>query len=665
MRHHSALASFLVLLALASAACAQAARTPVFRDPPRLAITAEELAAVKAAADFAAKRDAMAKSAEELLAKPPVLPEGYAEWSFYYACPDDGTDLNAISLTEHECGKCKKRYTDDRTVAAYRAWLHYALERATETFGWAYAYTGDDRFAAGAQRILLKLADDYKSYPDRRDRWGRTGMMARLGGRRFVQSLDEAVGTVRLAKGYDLTRTSKVWTDAQRKHVEEDFFRATGDTLLRFNQDINNHQTWYNAGLMCIASVLGDAAMVERVLTMKGGFDDQLARSVGEDGLWYEGTIAYHNYALQAMVEIADAGRRMGLPLHEAPKFRLMIEGPARAAYPDGRFPAINDSDPASVDVFRWAYDWAAKVYNEPDFATKTGVVPTKSDVLEESGLAILRQGEGKEAVCAMMDFGPHGGGHGHFDKLGIMLFANGREWLLDPGRLTYSHKEYKTWVKETAAHNTVALGGRSQAATTGKLVWVREGDAPERWTACAAESDKAYDGALLRRCLLLTPTMLVDVFDVSTPEVTQIDWLAHALSENVTIEGDPLTLTPASPGNENGYQHFTEGMSLVAQGNTTWSFKAGNARLTVHLHHDQPETLFTAKGIGYHTSQLVPTLIRRREAKQTRFVTVYDLSGKGDAVRRVREGEGGAIVIDTPGGPRSVSFTPGGVSVR
>ena len=50
-----------------------------------------------------------------------------------------------------------------------------------------------------------------------------------------------------------------------------------------FNQDINNHQTWYNAGLMAIGSVLGDAKLVDKVLHMRGGYYFQLEHSLGDE----------------------------------------------------------------------------------------------------------------------------------------------------------------------------------------------------------------------------------------------------------------------------------------------------------------------------------------------------------------------------------------------
>ena len=498
-----------------------------------------------------------------------------------------------------------------------------------------------------------------------------------------MQSLDEAVGIISLAKGYDLTRNSPAWTDDEKKLVENDLFRLTASTLLTFNQDINNHQTWYNAGLMAIASVLGDAEMVEKVLTMRGGFHDQLERSIGADGLWYEGSMAYHGYALQAMREIVDAGRRMGLPLQNEPKFRAMIEGPLRATYPNGVFPAINDSDPISISIFNDAFEWAWKTYREPIFAQAAAwknpaklaellgpdaksqwPLSAHSENLSGAGLAILRQGEGEATTNIFLDYGQHGGdngGHGHFDKLNITLFANGREWLLDPGRLSYSHKEYKTWVKQSAAHNTVTLGGASQQATTGKLLFLQQG---KNFSACATQSDGAYPGSMLTRHLFLTDKMLVDVYDVVADKETQIDWFAHSIAPVLQRIDAKTEGAEATPGTENGYQHLTNALSWQTDGNTQWDFvsDADNPaapRLRLWLAGKTPEEVFTAVGIGYNTGQKAPTLIRRRNAKTTRFVTVYDLSGDAKYVWGVRAEK--SIKVATSDGDWNIEFNKKG----
>ncbi|QDU96657.1 heparinase II/III domain-containing protein [Lignipirellula cremea] len=673
----------MAALCLLLAAFEGRAAEPVFPPHPRLATSAEEWRADQAADDFAARRDASVKAAASLLAQPLPLPEGFGSWVFYYACPDDGADLRMLSLTEHECPRCKKKYGDPRTNAAYRCLMHHQLEHGALKLAWAYAYSGDDRYAVEVRRILLHLADEYATYPARQDRWGRTGWFAPLGGRRYVQSLDEAVGVIRLAKAYDLTCNAKAWSADDREKVERDFFRATAKTLLAFNQGINNHQTWYNAGLMAIASVLADAEMVEQVLTMRGGFRDQLQRSLGDDGLWYEGAMAYQNYALQAMVEIVDAGRRMGLPLQDEPRFKALLLSSLKVAYPNGQYPAINDSDPLHFRSFNWSYEWAFRTYGDPAFAQAAAwgnpaklkallgpqaepewPLETASIDLANVGLAVLRAGKGAEQTCVFFDYGRHGEGHGHYDKLNITLFANGREWLLDPGRIGYSFKEYKSWVKHTVAHNTVVIDESNQWATTGKLRWLQTGD---DWSACSGECDTAWLGVHLQRSLWLSPQLLIEVFEVQAGRDLQMDWLAHAVTEPVASVQERTSAAVDRVGKGPGYKHLTETLQWDVQGDSQWDFPAGKQRLRIWLPAAAEEEVYTGIGVGSRADQKAPFLLRRRQGKTARFVTVYDLGGDGKGVTRVQATNGKEPTIRVVGsqGTRSVVFTADGVRVE
>ena len=661
---------------------------PKFPEPPRLITTRKKLAQTKQQPDFAQIKRRTTRRADRLLESPPVIPDGYAGWTFDYACDEHGRKLKPLSKTKHQCRVCDKVYTDAQTVSAYRGRLHGRLNNAAERLAWAYLYSGDDRYAAGVRRILVALADEYPDYPLRRDRWGRTGLLAPLGGRRYVQSLSEAVAVISLAKAYDATRRSDAWTDAQREHVEQHLFRLTVITLTMFNQGVNNHQTWYNAGLMALASVLEDADLVRRVLTGYGGYYDQLDRSIGEDGFWYEGTVGYHRYALSAMRHIVTTGRRMGLPLHEDDRLRRMILVPLDIAYPDGSFPVINDADPGNLAKFDSHFQWGWQLYNEPIFAqayargdakklrTLIGEdaqvrwpLRTGSRVLRDAGLVRLQIGEGQGATCAFLDFGPHGGFHGHFDKLNLMLYANGREWLLDPGRLGYSVPQYKSWAKHTAAHNTVTIDGRNQQPHVGELLWFREDDtSPKRWAACALQSKHAYEGVTLRRYVWLSDDIMLDVFTVKADKVRQIDWLAHTTADaltpirNVTEMDD----APESLGAHDGYPHLTSVRRFTRKdpsAPTTWRF--GDAPSLMAWTLDPPDTqYFTSRGIGYTLDQRPSTLLRRRRAKHARFVTAYDLSGRGDVIESVGL-KGGAVLIDRAGGQWRVGLRKGGPVAR
>jgi hypothetical protein len=58
------------------------------------------------------------------------------------------------------------------------------------------------------------------------------------------------------------------------------------------------------------------------------------------------------------------------------------------------------------------------------------------SEVLPNAGVATLRV-RGSDHTLALK-FGPHGGGHGHFDKLTFISYANGKHLAVDPGTQAY-----------------------------------------------------------------------------------------------------------------------------------------------------------------------------------------------------------------------------------
>jgi len=75
----------------------------------------------------------------------------------------------------------------------------------------------------------------------------------------------------------------------------------------------------------------------------------------------------------------------------------------------------------------------------------------------------------------------------------------------------------------------------------------------------------------------------------------------------------------------------------------------------------DAGEELFAATGIGYTLNQVVPCLVRRRQAAATRFVTAYDWSGSGQALAVTTDG----VEFATAAGSWQVAFTPDAVRVR
>jgi hypothetical protein len=616
---------WLALLLLLTAGCVSAEAPIAFGPRPRLAYTRAELDAWLADPARQAQRERHLAQADKLVERGLVVPEGEGQWIFYYACQDDEATLKPESATRHLCPKCGKAYTDERTVAAYRTKLYYQLDHELYHLAVAYALTGHEKYAEAVRSAFLKLTAAYPRL-ERHDRWGRRGILAVVGGRRYAQHLDEAVSAIELAKAYDLVAEAPVWKQGESEQVAQQFLGAMVREIRGLQwaiEAINNHQTWFNAAYANVGVAIGDAELVRAAFQGKPGLLWQLDHSVTADGLWYEGTMAYHFYALSAIQETLDAGRRVGIDLAANARLQSLWRGPLAFTYPNGEFPVLNDSDPGNLNSRKGHYEYARRYFGDESFALDGTPRPQASADLPGIGVVALRRGTGDAATCAFLDYGMHGGHHGHPDKLNFTLYALGHELLVDPGRISYSVPEYQTWCRTTVAHNTVVVGRQDQQPTTGRLLQFSE---TADYAAAIATSDGAYPGATLTRALLLGDGWLLDVFRVTTVAPTTLDWVVHPRGK-LDLEGTPAAA--AALGSGPGYQHLT---AVRSQAQATRFVFTQPTRGALVLTTWPALSAWTGQGIGYRLTDAVPFVLRRAEGSEAVFVALYDLSGSGTA---------------------------------
>ena len=89
------------------------------------------------------------------------------------------------------------------------------------------------------------------------------------------------------------------------------------------------------------------------------------------------------------------------------------------------------------------------------------------SALLEGQGIAVFRRDKGKG--YAALDYGHHGGGHGHPDRLNLLLAQGARRILDDMGTGSYVDPSLH-WYRSTLAHNAPLVNGHSQPRTSGTL---------------------------------------------------------------------------------------------------------------------------------------------------------------------------------------------------
>ena len=633
-----------------------------FAAHPSLLVDATGLAVIKerVATDDWAKRwyDGLLRSADASLSATFTVPERGAGWEHDYACPEHAAPLMPVSPTAHRCPVDGHVFSGDPYDAAYLTRIHHANSSAVETLGLAYALTGRIEFARRTREILVAYGT---KYPEWALHGRRPGPVPRDGARMFAQTLDESIAMLSFLAGYDLTCDSGAYSASDREVIEEKWIRASIRTIQRPAPGPSNWHTWHNAFFLWAGYVLGDDALVDNTLNGPWGVYDQLNRSVDGDGFWYEGAISYHFYALGALVKSAEAAYHNGENVWTNARLLSMFTAPLALAWPDGRFPALNDSHPGSLfdrtDLYRVAFhrtgvpelrfpffddppgDLTA-VLHHPTRMPEKVMIQWGDTLFRHAGLSILRTLTIPQHG-ALLKWGPHGGWHGHPDKLNLLLYCDGRERLFDPGAVSYSVPSYTTWYKRTLSHNTLVVDGQTQNPAEGRTLGFGETKVGS-WTR--ADCSTAYPGVTLDRTVFLGPNFAVDVFR-ATGEAEHTFDLAYHFTGRMTCSGPLRDATlPVPPDASPAYAHLSRVRCGTVEEPWQASIEDGTAPLRLTGQAEPGTFLAAASAPGYRPAEGSAMLLVRKTGEGAVFVHVLDWSERG--VRWDRRDEPGAIVL-------------------
>lgn len=226
----------------------------------------------------------------------------------------------------------------------------------------------------------------------------------------------------------------------------------------------------------------------------------QLDDEVYPDGMEYELAAGYNNWVVSEfahILELADLnGRRAEVPGDFQAKMEKMFNYLLFASMPNGAIPGLNDSGNADV---RSLLETGYKLFpTREDFrfvATggKEGRAPAEtSHAFPYVGHSVMRSGWDKDATFLLFDAGPYGYGHQHEDKLHFVLWAHGRQLVLDPGNFSYDRSRWRRYVLSTAGHNTVMVDGQNQHRSGKRETYFW----PRPWTAPAPATDATWNSS-------------------------------------------------------------------------------------------------------------------------------------------------------------------------
>ncbi|MFE5319468.1 heparinase II/III family protein [Paenibacillus sp. NPDC056579] len=635
---------------------------------------------------------------EPMMASPLAIPLVPGGWWHQYVCPEHHTELlfdpQERDADEFVCPYgCRlhgEPYRGAWLVMKHQSYARYALQAAA-----VFAGTGDNRFAEWSASILLRYAEQFPQYPIHPEA---EGWM--LKGRAFHQALTEAIWATTLIRTCQLLLDEGyAFHDGQPKldtffsMLEESMTQARHILVKEQNKPESNYTAWLNAALAGIYALKRDKDKLAELVHGEAGLEHHLTIGVKADHMEYEGATYYHIFVLRAYFIVVEMAARLGIDLYgirgeQGQSLEGMLDVMALLANEQGELIALHDGPyqripyareiaetveiglsrfgkadyvPMLKEAYRQMYGkperagLEAILYgreeldgyldSDPEAAPAAAALRGSSVLLEPSGFVIGRRPGGVLSFFA--DFGPHGGSHGHYDKLHLTLA--GRDGWLAPelGMVPYGSVTRKDWYACTASHNTIVVNQASQAAHTGELVRFDEtGDGTYAWL----RSRGAYDGCTLDRHLLLTDEWLLDWYEVELESEAVIDWWMHSPKLSAVYRGGQWRSHVGSLSDKGAYSYVrtvSEWQPLEEDGSgkvcrVEMSGPAGQGVALSALSADSSQLfLATTPGTADKPARTIDGLLHRQRGTKAAFVTVYsDSSMPADICWLSAEGE-------------------------
>lgn len=624
---------------------------------------------IETSAECKAIYDNLKKNADDWLTRTLEYPDRGSQWWHWYTCKACGARLTTRSPTEHVCPDCGAVYSgwpyDDVVLARQ----HSALAGAIRDLGLMYVLTGSEAYAAKARELLLGYAERYLTYPLH----DINGKPNKGGGHVGPQTLDEAVWLIPVAQGFDCV---------QEKLSAEDRATIADKLLLPAAQLIHEHQwgihnicCWHASAYGLVGLALEDEQLIFDAINGPKGFRAQVDKGVTDDGFWYESAWGYHFYTMSALQPLAVAARNVGIDLYTE-RYKSMYDAPLAFMAPGGELAAFNDSGTANPLGQGALYEiaharWLDPRHLLPILQTGRKSLETLlygvdvgtpepftlgSAVFPHAGYVVLRSGDLGEGPInehipqnyVALDYGPHGGGHGHPDKLGFVLYGRGKLLAEDPGCIAYGNPAHSGWFRQTISHNTVVVNGKSQKPCTGTLQFAAFADG---MGLCSARADDAYDGVRLRRTLALAGDRLIDVVLCEAEQEAQFELAYH--NRGALECALPFVLLDKPPAGD-GYSWAKEWRRATAAQAWTavWRLDGGPAVTFAQAPAEGEREVLTAIGMGNPTKVKVPFVVSRQRGVSVVFCTAIEISTGdpiGDLAIRALAVEGATNVEQRP----------------
>jgi len=369
--------------------------------------------------------------------------------------------------------------------------------------GAAWKLTGDKKFASTAREILNSWMQDLK-YPF---------------GVEWSSNLEVGLRLLSISRCHIMCMNATSWdTGFLSNLVAWEYLHAIHiKNELTLHHTLGNHPLGESAALLFFCLVNPGSA--QSVAWEKFSFktiNQLIPRLINQDGVYAEQSTSYLKFVCEFMLPLiylgkSKEGKFTSLTLDRIKSCLKFVQSISDAGKST---PMIGDADSGCAIGWRlsdyWDFSWllaaGASLLNEPGLARGIDDFPVEAFLntgLE--GLAKfrsfstrsrLRSGANSTTHFSSVDF-PFGGyhvstdshfklifdsgplgiypgfGHGHADALSIIINVNNMPFLVDSGTMRYNGaSDVRNYFRGTSAHNTLTIGGHSQAKVLDTFKW-------------------------------------------------------------------------------------------------------------------------------------------------------------------------------------------------
>jgi oligo-alginate lyase len=234
------------------------------------------------------------------------------------------------------------------------------------------------------------------------------------------------------------------------------------------------------------------------------------------------------------------------------------------------------------------------------------------------SGYAVFRNGEGENGTWLRLKYGPHGGGHGHYDRLSFVLCRDAQVISPDPGTCAYGLSQKEGWYVRSLAHNTLVIDQEPQARSQGRCLGVGSTDGCD-WAITSA--GPIYDDVLFTRGITVMKDQTVVIVDfVRCKAEHTLDMTYHQSG----VWGDLPEGTSWGVPDVTDYQYLQD--CTIRPATAPFSLTTllpDGSHSSIGIMNPAGAEIITATGVGTSLNDRVPIVIVRKTAREAAWVWV------------------------------------------